>query len=434
MTQHRIVIVGGGAGGMELATRLGRKLGRHGKAQITLVDRSRTHIWKPLLHAVAAGSLNIHAEQLDHLYQARWNHFEYCRGPMTGLDRDAREIIVGEVRDEDGDLVLPERRLRYDSLVISVGSLSNDFGTPGVAEHAYKLDATWEAHLFHRKLVNSCFSANYRLPGAAEKLEINIVGAGATGVELAAELHNTTRIMAGYGLRNLDPDNHIHIRLIEAGPRILPGLSEELSGAVAKVLKKLGVEIRTNERVTEVTPSAVHTVAGHTLPSSLTVWAAGIRAPDFLKDLDGLESDRIGRLVVTETLQTTRDPAIFAFGDCAAAPWREGQTLPPRAQVAHQQASYLARELTARLEGRTARPFVYSDYGSLVSLGRHDTLGNLMGFVRGKGIRIEGLIAGLMYWALYRSHLMALHGFWKTALDTVTGWLRRHTDPHVKLH
>ena len=131
MTQHRIVIVGGGAGGMELATRLGRKLGRHGKAQITLVDRSRTHIWKPLLHAVAAGSLNIHAEQLDHLYQARWNHFEYCRGPMTGLDRDAREIIVGEVRDEDGDLVLPERRLRYDSLVISVGSLSNDFGTPG---------------------------------------------------------------------------------------------------------------------------------------------------------------------------------------------------------------------------------------------------------------------------------------------------------------
>ena len=168
--------------------------------------------------------------------------------------------------------------------------------------------------------MNSCFSANYRLPGAAEKLEINIVGAGATGVELAAELHNTTRIMAGYGLRNLDPDNHIHIRLIEAGPRILPGLSEELSGAVAKVLQKLGVEIRTNERVTEVTPSAVHTVAGHTLPSSLTVWAAGIRAPDFLKDLDGLESDRIGRLVVTETLQTTRDPAIFAFGDCAAAP------------------------------------------------------------------------------------------------------------------
>ena len=156
--------------------------------------------------------------------------------------------------------------------------------------------------------MNSCFSANYRLPGAAEKLEINIVGAGATGVELAAELHNTTRIMAGYGLRNLDPDNHIHIRLIEAGPRILPGLSEELSGAVAKVLQKLGVEIRTNERVTEVTPSAVHTVAGHTLPSSLTVWAAGIRAPDFLKDLDGLESDRIGRLVVTETLQTTRDP------------------------------------------------------------------------------------------------------------------------------
>lgn len=432
--EHRIVIVGGGAGGMELATRLGRKLGRHGRARITLVDRSRTHIWKPLLHAVAAGSLNIHEEQLDHLYQARWNSFEYCRGPMTGLDRNAREIIVGEVRDEDGDLVLPERRVPYDTLVISVGSLSNDFGTPGVAEHAYKLDATWEAHLFHRKLVNSCFSANYHLPGAADHLDINIVGAGATGVELAAELHNTTRTLAGYGLRNLDPDKHIRIRLIEAGPRILPGLSEELSAAVREILEKLGVDVRTSERVTELTDSAVHTANGQVLSSKLTVWAAGIRAPGFLKDIDGLESDRIGRLVVTETLQSTRDANIFAFGDCAAAPWRDGQTLPPRAQVAHQQASYLARELAARLDGRPTHPFAYHDYGSLVSLGRHDTLGNLMGFVRGKGIRIEGLIAGLMYWSLYRSHLMALHGFWKTALDTLTGWLRRQTDPHVKLH
>ncbi len=429
-----IIVVGGGAGGLELVTRLGQKLGRRGKARITLVDRSRTHIWKPLLHAVAAGSLNIHEEQIDHLYQARWNHFEYCRGPMVGLDRITREIIVGEVHDDDGDLVLPERRLRYDTLVMSVGSLCNDFGTPGVAEHAFKLDATWEAHLFHRKLVNSCFAANYHMSGAPSELDINIVGAGATGVELAAELHNTTRVLAGYGLRNIDPDKHIHIRLIEAGPRILPGLSEALSASVSDILKNIGVDVRTGDPVAEVSKDSIRTASGEVFESNLTVWAAGIRAPNFLHEIDGLETDRINRLAVDAYLRTTRDEHIFAFGDCAAAPWGEGKVLPPRAQVAHQQASYLARHLVARLEGKPQTPFKYKDYGSLVSLGRHETLGNLMGFIRGKGIRIEGMFAAFMYWSLYRSHLMALNGFWKTALDTVTGWARRHTDPHVKLH
>ncbi len=432
---HRIVIVGGGAGGLELATRLGRKHGRRGRIEVVLVDRTRTHMWKPLLHAVAAGSLNIHEEQLDYLYQARWNDFEFCRGPMTGLDRITREIVVGEVRGDDGELVLPERRIAYDTLVIAVGSLSNDFGTPGVAENAYKLDAAWEAHLFHRKLVNSCFSTNYHLPGAGKALNIAIVGAGATGVELAAELHNTTRVLAAYGLRNLDPDQHIRITLIEAGPRILPGLSEGLSASVTKVLEGLGVVVRQMVRVTEVTPNTIQTAAGEIIPADLTVWAAGIRAPAFLREIDGLETDRLNRLVTNACLQTTRDENIFALGDCAAVPAEDGKgTLAPRAQVAHQQASHLFRSLAARARGEAPTPFRYKDFGSLVSLGHSSTLGNLMGFIRGKGIRIEGMVASFMYWSLYRSHLMALHGFWKTALDTVTGWLRRQTDPHVKLH
>ena len=431
---HRIVIVGGGAGGLELATRLGDGPAKRGQVEVTLVDRTRTHMWKPLLHAVAAGSMNIHDEQLDYLYQARWHHFEYCRGPMIGLDRAAREIVVGEVRDPEGDLVLPERRVPYDTLVMSVGSLCNDFGTPGVAEHAHRLDEAWQAHLFHRKLINSCFSASYHLPGSQDHLDIAIVGAGATGVELAAELRNTTGMIAAYGLKDLHPETHIRIRLIEAGPRVLPGLTEGLSAAVTDILRGLKVEVLTGERVTEVTATAIHTASGKVIPADLAVWAAGIRAPEFLREIDGLETDRIDRLVVTPTLQTTRDPAIFAFGDCAAAPWRDNEVLPPRAQTAHQQASYLAKAIAARLRGETLKPFRYKDFGSLVSLGHHETLGNLMGFIRGKGIRLEGFIAGLMYWSLYRSHLMALHGFWKTALDTVIGWLRRQTEPHVKLH
>jgi len=431
---HRIVIVGGGASGLELATQLGDTLGKRGKAEIVLIDRTRTHLWKPLLHAVAAGSLDIHRDQIDYLYQARWHHFYYCRGAMEGLDRSNKEVLVAAVYDDDGNEILPQRRERYDSLVIAVGSVSNDFGTPGVKENAFKLDTAWEAHLFNRRLVNACFSANYHLPNSNDQFNIVIVGAGATGVELAAELHNTTRVIAGYGLKDLDPDRHVRISIIEAGPRILPGLPEYLSAAVTKALQGLKIDILTGERVTEITPSEVRTASGKAVPATIAVWAAGIRCHSFLRNLDGLESDPINRLVVRQTLQTTRDDDIFVMGDCAASPWREGQTVPPRAMAAHQQAKHLQRTLTERLQGKPPRPFHYKDFGSLVSLGRDDTVGNLMGFLRSSDIRLEGLFAKLMYKSLYKSHRVALTGFWRTVLDTIGNIIRRQTDPHVKLH
>lgn len=431
---HRIIIVGGGASGLELATRLGDTLGKRGEAEIVLVDRTRTHLWKPLLHAVAAGSMDIHHDQIDYLYQARWHHFYYCRGAMQGLDRANKEVLIAAVYDDDGAEILPERRERYDTLVVAIGSVSNDFGTAGVKDHAFKLDTAWEAHLFNRRLVNACFAANYRLSHSDDSFDIAIVGAGATGVELAAELHNTTRVIAGYGLKHLDPDRHVRISLIEAGPRILPGLPEYLSQAVTRALGGLEVNILAGERVTEVTPSEVRTASGKVVPATITVWAAGIRCPDFMRDLDGLESDRINRLVVRQTLQTTRDDDIFAMGDCAACPWRENQTVPPRAMAAHQQASHLARTLADRVRGKAPRPFHYKDFGSLVSLGRDDTVGNLMGFLRSSDIRLEGFVAKLMYKSLYKSHRVAINGFWRTVLDTIGNIIRRQTDPHVKLH
>lgn len=432
--RHRIVIVGGGASGLELATQLGDTLGKRGKAEIILIDRTRTHLWKPLLHAVAAGSLDIHRDQIDYLYQARWHHFFYCRGAMQGLDRQSKEVLVAAVYDDDGKEVLPARREQYDTLVIAVGSVSNDFGTAGVKENAFKLDTAWEAHLFNRRLVNACFSANYHIPHSAEQFNIVIVGAGATGVELAAELHNTTRVIAGYGLRDLDPDRHVQISLIEAGPRILPGLPEYLSVAVAKALQGIKVNVLAGERVTEITASEVHTASGKKIPTTIAVWAAGIRCHDFMRDLAGLESDRINRLVVKQTLQTTRDDDIFVMGDCAACPWRDEQTVPPRAMAAHQQASHLLKTLTDRLQGKPPRPFHYKDFGSLVSLGRNDTVGNLMGFLRSSDIRLEGFVAKLMYKSLYKSHRVAVTGFWRTVLDTIGNIIRRQTDPHVKLH
>ena len=185
----------------------------------------------------------------------------------------------------------------------------------------------------------------------------------------------------------------------------------------------------------EVQPDGVRLADGEFVLSELVVWAAGVKAPDLLKDLDGLEASRSNQLVVTPTLQTTRDPDVFAIGDCAfLLNPGEARPVPPRAQAAHQQASLLARQMRRRLDGKTLEPFKYRDFGSLVSLGEYSTVGNLMGFLRGKGLFIEGYFARLMYRSLYKMHRRALHGWWSVLLDTTARALTRRTEPRVKLH
>jgi NADH dehydrogenase len=433
---HRIVIVGGGAGGLELATRLGDTLGRGRRALITLVDRSRTHLWKPLLHQVAAGSMDLNDHELDYLFQARWHHFQFRLGRMQGLDRDRREIDLAPTHDEGGREVIPARSIPYDTLVMAVGSTTNDFGTPGAAQHAIALDTPQQAALFHSRLINACLRANAQsAPLAPGQLHIAIIGAGATGVELAAELHNTLREFVSFGLERIDPERDIKLTIVEAAPKILPALPERLSNAVLELLGRLGVEVLTGERVTEVSARGVRTATGREVPAELVVWAAGIKAPDFLQDLAGLESNRLNQLVVHQTLQTTRDPTIFAFGDCAACPWPEKNGwIPPRAQSAHQQASHLAKMLPRHLEGKPLQPFRYRDFGSLVSLGAYSTVGSLMGAITRGSLMIEGWFAGVMYRSLYKMHEYALHGFTKVALDTLARIITRRTEPHVKLH
>jgi NADH dehydrogenase len=433
---HRIVVVGGGAGGLELATRLGDALGRRGKAEVTLIDKARTHLWKPLLHEIAAGTMDFAVHELDYLAQSHWHHFRYRVGEMTGLDRARREVLVGPYFDEEGSEVAPARRVGYDTLVIAVGALTNDFGTPGVREYALRLDEPHQAERFHRRLVNACIRAQSQAgPLRPGQLDVAIIGAGATGVELAAELHKSTRELVAYGLDRIDPERDVKIHVIEAADRILPALPARLSEAATKLLRGLGVLVHVSSRVAEVLPDGVKLADGRVIPAELVVWAAGVKAPDFLKHLDGLESNRINQLVVAPTLQTTRDPDVFAIGDCAACPW-EGRdaAVPPRAQAAHQQASHMVRQLKARLAGRPLAPFRYRDFGSLVSLGEYSTVGSLMGALVGGALFIEGYFARLMYVSLYKMHELALHGFWKVALDTVARMITRRTEPPVKLH
>lgn len=434
--EKSIVIVGGGAGGLELAVKLGDALGKTGKATVTLIDRYRTHVWKPVLHQVAAGTLDTHQDEMEYLALARRHHFRFRQGEMTDLDRNARQLRLAPVLSVEGDELIPESTQDYDMLVLALGSQSNDFNTPGARQHCIFLDSAPAAMLFQRKLVDACLRAQAVTAAPGEgRFTVAIIGGGATGVELAAELHMMTRIMDSYGLQNVHPERDFKIVILDAAPRILPVLPERVSGAVAQELRRLDIDIHSNEKVVEVTSSGIRMGSGKFIPSGLTVWAAGIKAPDFLKSL-GLTTNRLNQVVVDRTMRSVDDEAIFALGDCAACPLTDdGKTFsPPRAQSAHQQALTLAKSIQRILAGKPALKFTYRDHGSLVSLGEYSTVGSLMGGIRSRGMFIEGLFAKWMYWSLHKQHQVAINGAFRTWLATWVEAIDRIRNPRIKLH
>ncbi|MCM5680590.1 NAD(P)/FAD-dependent oxidoreductase [Schlegelella sp. S2-27] len=430
--QHRIVIVGGGAGGLELATRLGDGVGRRGRAEVLLIDTALTHVWKPMLHELAAGTLRAQESEVDFLQQARRHGFRFHLGTLESLERSHKQVWLAPLIDEEGEQIAPRRAIGYDTLVIAVGSVVNDFRTPGVPEHALALDSANDAHRFHRRLLAACMRAELRDQGP---VDIVIVGGGATGVELAAELSEAVSEIASYGSRLAALPSPVRLTVVEAGPRLLAALPEAIAREVHEDLRGLGIDVRVQQRVTAVEADRVLLASGVGLPADLTVWAAGIQGPDVLERLDGLELNQQRQLVVRPTLQATLDDDVFAFGDCASCvPVPGGAPVPPRAQAAHQEAKLLAQGLEQRLAGRTLPVFRFHEQGAIVSLGRRNAVGRLVGSVTGRAWTIEGWIARTTYWMLYRRHLATLHGVTRTALATLGGWLAGRAQPRVKLH
>ena len=431
-TLEKIVIVGGGAGGLELATQLGHKLGRKKKAEIILVDRNHSHLWKPLLHEVATGSMDEGIDALSYLAHARNHGFQFQLGSLTQINRDTKTLELAEIRDASGDLLVPQRELAYDRLVIALGSTSNDFNTPGVKDHCIFLDNPHQARRFHNEMLNLFlrFSAS---EGQQQKVNIAIVGGGATGVELSAELYNAVKQLHSYGYKGLD-SNALNVTLVEAGERILPALPPRISAAAHQELSKIGVRVLTQTMVTSAAENGLNTKGGEFIEADLMVWAAGIKAPDFMKEIGGLETNRINQLVVKETLQTTLDDDIYAIGDCASCALPGGGFVPPRAQSAHQMASRALENILAQRKGKPLKAYVYKDHGSLVSLSRFSTVGSLMGNLMRGSMMVEGRIARFVYISLYRMHQIALHGYFKTGLMMLVGSLNRVLRPRLKLH
>ncbi|MDW1873064.1 NAD(P)/FAD-dependent oxidoreductase, partial [Vibrio sp. Vb0598] len=394
--------------------------------QITLVDRKASHLWKPLLHEVATGSLDEGVDALSYRAHAKNHSFDFQMGSLQDIDRERKVIILSELKDEHGELLMPSRELEYDLLVMAIGSTSNDFNTPGVRENCIFLDSPEQAHRFRTEMNNEFLKLHAKNGNGT--VDIAIVGAGATGVELSAELHNAVKELRTYGFGDLD-SSKLNVNLIEAGERILPALPPRISSAAHQELVKLGVNVRTATMVTKAEKDGLTTKDGEKIPAQIMVWAAGIKAPDFIKDIAGLETNRINQLVVKGTLQTTRDDDIFVIGDLAQCTQPDGSFVPPRAQAAHQMASQAFSNIVAKLNGRELKNYVYKDHGSLVSLSRFSTVGSLMGNLTKGSMMVEGRIARVVYISLYRMHLMALHGVFKTGLMMLVGRINRVLRP-----
>ncbi|MDO4429781.1 MAG: NAD(P)/FAD-dependent oxidoreductase [Lonepinella koalarum] len=435
-----IVVVGGGAGGLELVTYLGNKLGN--QAKVSLIDRNPTHLWKPLLHEVATGILDIGTDAVSYRAQAHQNNFHFEQGTITRIDRTNKYIELAPIYSQEGIPIVVARRLPYDYLVLAIGSKSNDFNTKGVAEHCIFLDSSDQALRFQHNMLSLFlrFSENFNLSEIGEesqqqplveegKVNIAIVGGGATGVELAAELYSATQYLSLYGYGHIDTDC-LQVTLIEASSSLLPALPQKVSQAVHRELSELGVNVKLNTMVVEATANGFVTKDGEYIAADLMVWSAGVRASSVTRQFDGLELNRINQIHIKETLQTTVDDCIFAIGDCAFLLQENGKPVPPRAQSAHQMARVCGKNIVALFQQKTLRHFKYNDKGSLVSLANFSTVGSLFN----NTLTVEGKLARLAYISLYRLHQHALFGCVKTGLLILIGRINRFLKPKMKLH
>jgi NADH dehydrogenase len=424
---HRIVVVGGGIAGIVTATHLSRKLRRSGSAEVLLIDRNRAHVWKPMLHSFAAGTANYTNENISFISHAKLNGFKYWPGELQGLDRSGKAVDLGPVPLPDLEETLAGRTIPYDTLILAVGSRADDFDTAGVTDNCQFIDDIREAQAFSELFR----SRVYQAVATRSDVRVVVVGGGATGVELSAQLSQHVETLSSYFTSGVP--TRLRLTLIETGPRVLAPFPERISQAVEAKLRQLGIDVRTSTKVIGADTQGVILDGGQRVDAGLIVWAAGVKAPDVVSKL-GLEVNRKGQIVVKPTLQSETDENVFALGDCSTLSGANGKPLPTTAQVARQQAVFLARSLGGHLKHhKPLAEFHFRDMGSLVSLGEYAAYGTLgsYGFFHGGFLR--GRVAHLAHAALYRMHQMDLYGPVRGGLMLLGDDLTRVIRPRILL-
>jgi NADH dehydrogenase len=430
------VVVGGGAGGLELVTRLSRQAPGEGRSggppSVVLVDRALGHIWKPRLHEIATAMQSPAAAESSFLGHASAHGYRFEIGDIQQVDPVSHTVTLAPLLGPDGEDVLPERTVAYGRLVLALGSEENDFGTPGAREHCLFLNSTGQAVQIRDALLLGAFRV---ARGEQDRLSVVVIGGGATGVELAAEINHA--IDALWVHEPTLERSKVQLSVVEAADRLLSANPPEVSAYAARALQARQVELVLGERVAGVDARGVQLQGGRRIDAQLRIWTAGIRGPRVFEQMPSLPRTRSGRVQVDAELRCVGLPDIYAIGDCAE--WVDpvdGRAAPYTAQVASAQARYLSTALKARAAGQAVAPFRFESAGAIVSLGDRGAAGNLTTRI-GRHSRdqyVQGYSAKLVYAALYRRHELTIHG-WRGALARLlSDWLGRTYQPRLKLH
>ena len=389
MAMPKVVILGAGFGGLTTA----RALDKH--AEVILIDRHNFQTFLPLLYQVSTAGL-----AADHVAYP-------IRGALRKTNVQFRMGTPEKINAATNELTLTDGYvIKYDHLVIALGSTTADFGIPGVKENALGMKTVGEALTIRSEVMRS-YEEMCR-QGNKEELDIAIVGGGPTGVEMAGAFAELVRgpLRSDYA----DAANRVRVSIIEAGPRLVPSFSESLSTRTQKDLEKLGVTVLTNTSVKEVLPDSILTLDGKSIPANTTVWAAGVKGVPAMDNLH-LPTTR-GRIDVSSTLQVTGYENVWAIGDIAGVAGVDGTPLPMVAPVAMQQARFLAKQIQFVAKFEPLKNFKYKDKGSMATIGRHKAI------VEVKGIRISGPIAWLAWLWL---HLFYILGG-RNKIGTMADW------------
>jgi len=389
MAMPKVVILGAGFGGLTAA----RALSKH--AEVVLIDRHNFQTFLPLLYQVSTAGLAADHVAYPIRGALRKTNVQFRMGTPKKLNAAASELTL-----TDGQVI------KYDHLVIALGSTTADFGIAGVKENALGMKTVGEALTIRSEVMRSY--EDMCRQGNKDNLDIAIVGGGPTGVEMAGAFAELVRgpLRSDYA----DAANRVRVSIIEAGPRLVPSFSESLSNKTQKDLEKLGVKVLTNTSVKEVLPDSILTLDGNTIQANTTVWAAGVKGVPVM-DLLHLPVTR-GRIDVSSTLQVTGYENVWAIGDIAGAVGADGVPLPMVAPVAMQQGRFLAKQIQALTAAKPLENFKYKDKGSMATIGRHKAI------VEVKGIRISGPIAWLAWLWL---HLFYILGG-RNKIGTMADW------------
>ncbi|MFL5936386.1 MAG: NAD(P)/FAD-dependent oxidoreductase [Gaiellaceae bacterium] len=390
---HRVVVIGGGFGGLQAALKL-----RHAPVELTLIDRRNFHLFQPLTYQVATGALSPGeiAYPLRAVFKRNRN-VRVVMAEVADFDLDAREVHLRPV----GDVPAPAK-LPYDTLIVAGGSRYSYFGHDEWREHAAEVKSLESALVVRSRLLGAFEAAEAEadVDARAAWLTFVVVGAGPTGVEMAGQIGELARDTLRRDFRNVDPST-ARILLVEAVDRVLPAFPPKLSAKAEESLEKLGVTVLTGRTVVGMDDDSV-TIDAERIETRTVIWAAGVTASSLasrLGELSGAERDRAGRVSVEPDLTLPGHPEVFALGDMV----RVGETvLPGVAPVAMQQGRYAAKVVGARLESREIGAFHYRDKGNLATIGRAAAVADI------KGLRLSGFVAWLTWLFV---HLFYLIGF-----------------------